>query len=194
MDAGDPDVMIDASSHKFRSGWPWGWLFFAFVLALYLLLLSLKPEVAGKALSSYITQVVRILPAISIVFILLVLFHVFVDPKQVGHYVGKKSGLTGWMVALIAGIISVGPIYPWYVLLSELKQKGMSPSLIAVLLYSRAVKPPLIPLMIHYFGFVFTSVLMAYIVALAVLNGIAIKYLFREPDSDSDSHFDLPAR
>jgi hypothetical protein len=37
-------------------------------------------------------------------------------------------------------------------LLHEVHEKGMQSSLVAVFLYSRAVKLPLLPLMLHYFG------------------------------------------
>jgi hypothetical protein len=49
--------------------------------------------------------------------------------------------------------------------------------LIATFLYSRAVKLPLLPLMIHYFGFTYTLVLCIYLVIFAVINGILVEKL-----------------
>lgn len=173
---------------------PWSWLFFAFVCLCYALLFILEPGAARSALSSFIALVFKILPAFSVVFILLFLFNVFFDRKQVSDYVGAKSGLLGWLIAIIAGVVSIGPIYPWYVLLGELKQKGMQPSLIAVLLYSRAVKPPLIPLMIYYFGYLFTSILMVYFLAFAVLNGLLVKLVLDGSGPGTNPGFEVFTR
>jgi hypothetical protein len=51
----------------------------------------------------------------------------------------------------------MGPIYAWYPLLKELREKGAANSLIAIFLGNRAVKPFLLPIMISYFGWVYAS-------------------------------------
>ena len=71
----------------------------------------------------------------------------------------------------------MGPIYPWYAMLSELRQKGMRNALIAAFLYSRAVKLPLLPLMIHYFGVAYTLVLCLYLIVFSIISGIVVEKL-----------------
>jgi uncharacterized membrane protein YraQ (UPF0718 family) len=75
------------------------------------------------------------------------------------------------------GIASSGPIYMWYPLLSDLKEKGMRDSLIAAFLYNRAIKIPLLPMMVHYFGWDFTFALSIYMVLFSVVNGVIVQYL-----------------
>jgi uncharacterized membrane protein YraQ (UPF0718 family) len=74
-------------------------------------------------------------------------------------------------------MLSVGPVYPWYALLGDLREKGMRSGLSAVFLYSRAIKLPLLPVMIHYFGLAYTLVLVAYLLLFSLLNGMAIEKL-----------------
>ena len=85
------------------------------------------------------------------------------------------------MIAIFGGIISTGPIYLWYPLLSDLKEKGMKDSFIAAFLYNRAVKIPLMPMMIFYFGIRFTVILTIYIVIFSMINGFCVeKLLFKK--------------
>jgi uncharacterized membrane protein YraQ (UPF0718 family) len=68
----------------------------------------------------------------------------------------------------------------WYPLLSDLKEKGMKDSLIAAFLYNRAIKIPLLPMMIYYFGWPFALILSIYQVLFSVVNGILVQFLAKE--------------
>ena len=50
-------------------------------------------------------------------------------------------------------------------------------TLLYTFLYSRAVKLPLLPLMIHYFGLAYTLILCLYLIIFAVINGILVEKL-----------------
>ena len=158
------------------------WMFLAGVTALYILTMSINPEIAIKALSSFTVLLSKILPVLGVVLVLLFLFNLFMNPKWIRHYVGENTGLKGWLVALSAGMLSAGPIYPWYVLLGDLKQKGMRRSLIAAFLYARAIKFPLIPLILQAFGFAFTATLFIYILLFAIINGLLIEMFIGKDD------------
>jgi len=93
---------------------------------------------------------------------------------------GKGAGVKGWLIAIFGGILSTGPIYLWYPLLSDLKEKGMKDSFIATFLYNRAVKIPLMPMMIFYFGISFTAILTIYIVIFSIINGFCVDKLLLE--------------
>jgi uncharacterized membrane protein YraQ (UPF0718 family) len=60
-----------------------------------------------------------------------------------------------------------------------LKEKGMEDSLVAAFLYNRAVKIPLLPMMIYYFGWPFTLVLSSLMVLFSILNGVVVQRLAR---------------
>jgi len=148
------------------------WIFLTGVLLLYVILFLINPSLGGKAIEKFLSLLMTILPALAIVFGLMIFFNLFFDLKRVAKLLGAKSGIKGWLVSIIAGILSTGPIYAWYPLLSDLQKKGMSNSLIAAFLYNRAVKLPLIPIMIQYFGLPFTLILTFYMVVFSVINGI----------------------
>jgi uncharacterized membrane protein YraQ (UPF0718 family) len=70
--------------------------------------------------------------------------------------------------------ISLG-IFLWYPLLQELKEKGMRDALIATFLYSRAVKIPLLPVMVLYFGVKLVVVLTILMVLFSIIDVILVE-------------------
>jgi uncharacterized membrane protein YraQ (UPF0718 family) len=103
----------------------------------------------------------------------------FVNPKAVSKYVGKGSGIKGWFLAISTGILSHGPIYVWYPLLKELRSQGMRSGLVSVFLYNRAIKIPLLPLMVYYFGIKFVAVLLIYMIIASIAGGKMIEVIER---------------
>ena len=66
----------------------------------------------------------------------------------------------------------MGPIYAWYPLLKELRERGVSNSLIAIFLGNRAVKPLLLPVLISYFGWTYAVIL----TVLTMLGSLAVGF------------------
>ena len=90
-----------------------------------------------------------------------------------------EAGKVGWLIAMVAGIVSAGPIYLWYPLLSDLQEKGMRPAFTAVFLYNRAVKIPLLPMMILYFGLKSVIILTLYMMIFSMLNGLIVERILK---------------
>ena len=78
---------------------------------------------------------------------------------------------------MAAGVISHGPMYAWYPLLEDLRGHGMRDGLIVVFFASRTIKIPLLPIMIDYFGWVFTIVISCYILVSALVQGLILEKL-----------------
>lgn len=112
-----------------------------------------------------------------ILFFLMGLLNYFLKPKTISRYMGKESGIKGWFFAVFAGILSHGPVYVWYPLLKDLRKHGMRTGLVAVFLYNRAMKIPLLPVMIFYFGIDFTIILSISVVIASIIEGKAIELL-----------------
>jgi uncharacterized membrane protein YraQ (UPF0718 family) len=165
--------MSDAQVKKGRGGW----LFLALVLFAYALLGLVNPAATSQSLTFFTHVMGRVLPILGLVFLLLFIANLVLEPKRIRRYLGRESGVKGWVAAVLGGILSLGPIYPWYAMLSELRQKGMRNALIAAFLYSRAVKLPLLPLMIHYFGMAYTLILCLYLIIFSIISGIAVEKL-----------------
>jgi len=147
--------------------------------AAYVILGILDLPSAHKALAAFGRLAIQIIPVLLLVFGIMFLSHWLLGQDRVVRFVGKGAGLGGWIFAVAGGILSSGPIYMWYPLLSDLKERGMSDRLIAAFLYNRAVKIPLIPMMVFYFGWSFTLVLSFYMVLLSLANGVVVDRLAR---------------
>ena len=151
-----------------------GWLFLAAVVAGYGVTALVEASKARAALAAFIPMLGTVAPVLLVVLALMILSERFFTPRRVERWLGRDSGPRAWLIAAGAGAIATGPVYPWYALLAELRRKGMQPALVAVLLYARAVKLPLLPLMAHYFGAPFTLVLSGWILAFAWLSGLVM--------------------
>jgi len=149
-----------------------GIIFLLVTLITYIILLFFNRGIALDALGYFSHIFVRVFYVLLIVFLFMFFINLFLKPKTVLKYLGKGSGMRGWIIAIISGIISMGSIYLWYPLLKELREKGMKKGLIATFLYNRAVKVPLLPIMIYYFGWLFALFLTIYMVIFSVFMGI----------------------
>jgi len=154
-----------------------GWLFLAIVLLIYGVTALFDSGLALKAMTSFIQLLDKVFPVLLIVFVLIFIVDLLLEPARVKKYLGSQSGIMGWLTAIVGGILSTGPIYPWYALLKDLREKGMKTSLAAVFLYSRAVKLPLLPMLVHYFGVTYTMILVGYLIAFSIISGFVMEQI-----------------
>lgn len=152
-------------------------MFLAFVVVAYLLAYLYNQEQTSQALALFGRVMQQVFPVLGVVFLLLLVSNLMLTPDRVKRYLGEEAGIKGWVAAVAGGILSMGPIYAWYAVLSELRAKGMRTALTAVFLYSRAIKLPLLPLMIYYFGLPYTVILCLYLVVFSIMNGILVERL-----------------
>jgi len=146
----------------------------------YLAAALLDPLRTAEALkfSGYLG--LRIAPIMILVIIFMGLMNHFIAPKTVSRYLGRKSGLKGWALATAAGIISHGPMYVWFPLIQDLRSRGMSNGLVAVFLCCRAIKVPLLPVMLYYFGWLFVVLLTGYTLLAGIAQGIIMDRMTSE--------------
>jgi len=148
-----------------------GWYFLGIVVLGYIATSLFKSDALMPALQFFWKVILKILPIFVLVFAIMFVINYFVTPKWLVRHLGKDGGIKTWLIAVITGIISTGPIYMWYPMLAELKEKGVRQGFIATFLYNRAVKPALIPLMIFYFGLMFMIVLTIVMVVFSIIQG-----------------------
>lgn len=149
--------------------------FLGSVLLLYLVVLFTNPAAAGQSLIKSGLLCMRLLPAFCVVVLFMGIVNYLVTPQAVSKYVGRGSGIRGWLLALATGILSHGPIYIWFPFLKELRAQGMTGCLAAVFLYSRAIKIPLLPVMAYYFGILYTVMLQFWLIIAALVMGLFIE-------------------
>ena len=155
----------------------YGLYFLGAVSMLYIVLFLVTPESIQKALRVSAEVFLQIVPVLVLIIIFMVLLNYFVNPKTVSKYVGRGSGIKGWLLAISTGMLSHGPIYIWYPILKELREQGMRSGLVAAFLYNRAIKLPHLPLMVFYFGTMFVLVLLLYMVIASIIIGKLIEII-----------------
>ena len=145
---------------------------FLFLVGLiYLVLLIFDNSNAMISLTKFIKIFSLLLPIFAFIIILTALINYFLKPKQIMKHFGEDSGKTGIFYSLIGGILSHGPMYAWYGMLSDMRKHGLKDGLIVTFLYSRAVKLPLLPMMLAIFGLTYTIVINIYIIIFAIIQG-----------------------
>jgi len=146
----------------------------ALIIAVYGIIFAFMPDKAFLAFKSSGIIFSNIIIPLGLVFILMIALNLFLKPAYITSFLGKEAGIKGVILSMTAGIISTGPIYAWYPILKELKEKGAGSSSIAVFMNSRAVKPFLLPIMISYFGCLYVAILTVFTITGAFVAGYMV--------------------
>ncbi len=155
------------------------WYFLIVIILIYLFLLIFNFNLFSATLNFFYNILLKIIPIIILVFVLMIIFNYFITPKfMLKHF--KSKGIKKWFFVIIGGILSTGPIYMWYPLLADLKQKGLSYGLIACFLYNRAIKIPLLAIAIFYFGWRYILILTFVMIFMSIIQGIIINKIIKE--------------
>ncbi len=153
----------------------YGWWFLLGVILIYLLVGIFRLDVVVASLKFFLLIIKKIILIFVFVFVLMVLINYFISSKKLMKYFGKKAGLKGWIISIVSGLISTGPMYMWYPLLSQMKKKGVKNRFVVAFLYNRAIKLPLLPLLIFYFGWIYVIVLTLVMVVASIAQGIIVE-------------------
>ena len=149
------------------------------VFILYIILLFTNLDKTVLALQKCIDIVITIIPILLFIILLTFLINYFLKPKQIIKHFGEESGKRGIIYALLAGIVSHGPMYAWYGLIQELRDEGAKDELLIIFFYARAIKIPMIPFMIAIFGIGFTILISFYILLFAIIQGKLFNYFYK---------------
>lgn len=154
------------------------WYFLIAVVVVYVILAFINFNLFSSSLHFFFNLIIKIIPVFIIIFILMSITNYFITPKLVTKYF-KESGIKKWIFVTVGGILSTGPIYMWYPLLAELKEKGVTYGSIATFLYSRAIKIPLFPVIIFYFGFKYVVILTVIMISVSIIQGLIINKIVK---------------
>ena len=138
---------------------------------LYLILFIFDFEQTLIGFLKFLGMLWKLLPIFIFIIILTTVINYFLKPKEIIKHFGKESGKKAVFYALIAGVLSHGPIYAWYAMLSDMRKHGLKDGLIVTFIYSRAIKLPLLPFMVEIFGVLFTIVINIYILIFSIIQG-----------------------
>ena len=154
-----------------------GWWFLAAMVGLYLLLLPLAPELIQASTARCFALLRTLAPVLAAVMVLLWVINLLVAPEAVRHWLGEGAGWRGWLLAIGGGILSHGPVYAWYPLLTDLQRHGVRPALLAAFLYARSIKLPWLPMLAYYLGTKYMLILTFYLVLFSPAVGLVTERL-----------------
>ncbi len=135
------------------------WAFLVSVFTLYTILFSISSAGVVAALKMSGSILLQISIPLLIAFIIMVALNFLSGHEQISRFFGRKQGIKGIAFSSLAGILSMGPVYAWYPLLKGLREKNVSDFHLANFLSNRAIKPFLFPVMVFYFGWIYTLIL-----------------------------------
>lgn len=154
-----------------------GLKFLYIVIIAYIVLFFIESKNALLSLQKAFDILYQLLPIFLFIILIMTLINYFLKPKQIIKHFGKESGAKGVIYALLAGIISHGPMYAWYGMIQELREQGAKDSLLITFFYARAIKIPMLPFMLGIFGLTFTLILSFYILLFALIQGVVMDWL-----------------
>lgn len=154
--------------------------FLIFMILLYGILAFFDLHNTVNSFYKAVDIILEVWPIFLFIILLTALINYFLKPKQIIKHFGKDSGKKGIIYALLAGIISHGPMYAWYGFIQELREKGAKDELIIIFFYARAIKIPMIPFSISVFGTPFTIIISVYILIFAMIQGKIFSLAFKK--------------
>ena len=156
------------------------WKFLLLVLILYFGIFIFYPDIILECFEQFYFLLKKIAGSFIFVFIFMYFFNIFINEKLIKKHLQKEIKLKHYLIVALIGILSTGPIYLWFAHLSRLKDQGMDNGLISLFLYNRAIKLPLIPLMVQYFSIKITIIISCLIFIFSFLNAFLIHYFFKK--------------
>ncbi|MGC9309782.1 MAG: hypothetical protein ACP5D2_03765 [Candidatus Nanoarchaeia archaeon] len=149
------------------------WYFLLMMVIIYLAVMIISSALFNNSLNFFFNILKTIIPVFVVVFIIMIFTNYFITPNFVKKHLMEK-GMKKWVFVIIGGILSHGAIYMWYPLLADLHKKGLSYGLIACFLYNRAIKLPLIPLLLFYFNLTYVIIIGFLMILMSIIEGIVI--------------------
>lgn len=153
------------------------WYFLILVVLIYGVVSFSEPNKFMPILHSFIKILGQILPVFLIVYLIIVLTNLYLNNKILQKYMGEDAGIKGWLIAILAGIVSMGSIYAWYPLLSDIQNKGVKDRFIVTFLYNRGIKLQWLPILLLYFGALYSITLLVVMAVISVFQGIITEKL-----------------
>jgi len=153
--------------------------FLTFVLVLYLILYFIDSDKTLKALHYFLKNTLSVIPIFLFVILLTAVINYYFPKQRIAKMLQGKSRFRTYTVSLLAGLISHGPVFVWYPLLKNLKDKGLTNGALVTFLYGRSIKLTLLPVMIGFFGQLYTFIFILYIAIAALIQGVLFEVIYK---------------
>ena len=173
---------------KLKDRFGWNCLFLFAVLIIYFLIglfnFQYFLNVWYLVINIFIKQILFVL---ILVFIFMFILNILLQKNHIKDKLKKSKNSTKYFISIIGWIFSTGPVYMWYPLLKKLKNNGLSYGHIATFIYARAVKIPLLVVMVFYFGFKYTVIFNLVLICLASSIWMLIDLIFNKNNYEENN-------
>ncbi len=149
------------------------WYVLAFSVSIYIVLFFINQNIFWTSYNFFTKTLIKIAPIFIFIFILMVLTNRYIDNYFIVKHL-RGSLIKKWFYIIVGGILSTGPLYVWYPLLKNLKEKGLTDGEIASFLWNRSIKPAYLPIMISYFSLNYTILLTITIIITSFLQAFIV--------------------
>jgi len=123
----------------------------------------------------FLKLMLSIIPVLFFVFILMFLVNYFVNNDTLKKYMWEEAGLKWWFIAIFWWIISAWPVYAWYPLMEDLQKKWIKNKYLVSFLYNRWIKLQWAPVLISYFWFSYSLVLLIVMAVMSIFQWIIVE-------------------
>jgi len=154
--------------------------FLVFVIFLYVILYFVNSAKTLKSIEHFIKNTWAVLPIFLIVILISALINYYFPKERLTKILQEKSGFQTYLVSLLAGSISMGPLFSWFPLLKNLKEKGLKDGVLVTFIYAKSIKLALLPVMIGFFGQVYSIIFMLFIAVAAVVQGLLYELIAKK--------------
>jgi len=148
-----------------------GVIFMLVVILIYVVLFFFQKQMVFDSLKHFLKNTLMIIPIFAIVILLTALLNYFYPKEKIAKLFKEKSKFRTYMMSLVAGIVSHGPIIAWFPFLKDVSDNGVSKGNLVTFIYGRGVKLTLLPVMIGFFGAKYTFVFIFYLALGALVQG-----------------------
>jgi uncharacterized membrane protein YraQ (UPF0718 family) len=149
-----------------------GFKFLGFVLILYITLFFINKEKTIHSLQYFGKNTLMVIPIFAFVILLTAVINYYFPKERIGKMLQNQSKTKTFGFSLLAGIISHGPVFAWFPLLKNLNDKGLHKGALVTFFYARSIKLTLLPVMIGFFGKIYSLIFIVFIAVSALLQGI----------------------
>ncbi len=122
----------------------------------------------------------QILPTLLLVYFIIFWFNLIISNKKIVSFLKQGSYIKKLIFSVVFGILSSWPIYLWYGLLKQLQNAGLSLGHIATFSYARAIKLPMLPIMIGYFGLKFSIIFVIVLFVFSFLQALIVDNIYNK--------------
>ncbi len=157
------------------------------VAVIYLVLAIVQTDKAATAFSNSLYYFVEMLEILPVIFLLTVSIEVLVPKEWIMKNFGENSGAIGYILSLVLGSISAGPIYAAFPICKTLLKKGASIGNVVIILSAWAVvKVPMLANEAKFLGSKFMGVRWILTVIMIFIMGFIMNKLVKSKDIPSE--------